>query len=1065
MVTGREHAVRIANAIRGHVQSLRLQTLIYLDLSPADSDWIQLVRELSEAGVKVLVTIREEDFRRAGLAVGDIDASEISLDRVSRDEAERIFIGLTSERADTLTLDFEEAWTRFSAKDGGPLLEFTYLVTQGETLASKLKSQILRIQDEAASNRGPVTSAHLRLLAIAAVANAAECRVFFDELCANVGLDPLTRPLAYFENEYLIRVGQDHGRPHLAPLHPLRSDAMLAALLHDAPDRWLALAVECLQHILPEDVERFLLFAFSRRPQYAEAIETALRNQPLRSWTHASGVCRALLWEGVNRYEVENRDVITAAIKQYDSGWWFVCDSFIATGQEGSDQLRKALADILPEVPRVELTAKATVFGPFENWATNVAQPMSPLSAPHDWTGAGYVAFWIGHRSIKGALRTSLEALLPDSFPAEVGINEIAAFISGRHALGDCAFPGWHGRQLNEIKTRFIRETQSMYLNDDGKEIKVFFPVILKDITESAHDKDDWHGQALQKIHLLRQLFPEREKYCSQGLGLEVLGQLIPYDETIKNVPVENLHDARAVELNALFGNLVQYRHQRAASWRIYADAVFAFRDAVCSGFRQLRRAWEQMLEQRHVQPRTVRQIPGAELDQIQRLSKLPMLPRTAVDEWGFVSEGREQLHGISGRVIPLWNSLQRFKPWGKAFTDFEIGVTQVTNRAIGVTITHVASKKTGEGQPDDGNGHLLLINLQNSWTGLSLLQREFRRVFGHLCDDGRLRELERHEQSTFRHLWSVSFPFIREPMRCIEGGSALLERSVEQREKQFLDEIGRHVSDALEPNAAVRVGSDPHFIEGVPCLVVISDHSVLSSLNDAKPAVVQAIWRAAQAGGWRRLEWVPLVVRWQNILVVHTFRGRALLPAGVKLSSLVLFSREEFQATPHDVIDLPIPRGDFDAMEIPIWELPLIRSAAAWQGDLMAFALTAIRFYPMLEIVVEHAIPEDSLRDSLATFSAELTMLRNTARERCEDLVTLLKPLLGNAELGDRASGWIAIVLRVSDDVLFCLAPSGSTTIDPNVFTRWLKEIAGNLTRITEILNELITHAVARHA
>jgi len=183
LVDGREHALRVANALRAHIHSLRLCAVVWLDLAPSDAGWFELLRELADAGLKVLVAVREEDFRRAGASADQLDYGEVTLDAVTAEEAEAIFTKLAKGALGT-TLDFADAWTRFGAADGGPLLEFTHLITQGATLSEKLQNQVQRLQDEAASGKLPITRKHLRALALAALAHSAGCRLDSSRLCA-----------------------------------------------------------------------------------------------------------------------------------------------------------------------------------------------------------------------------------------------------------------------------------------------------------------------------------------------------------------------------------------------------------------------------------------------------------------------------------------------------------------------------------------------------------------------------------------------------------------------------------------------------------------------------------------------------------------------------------------------------------------------------------------------------------------------------------------------------------------------------------------------------------------
>src|SRR6478736_4604744 len=111
------------------------------------------------------------------------------------------------------------------------------------------------------------------------------------------------------------------------------------------------------------------------------------------------------------------------------------------------------------------------------------------------------------------------------------------------------------------------------------------------------------------------------------------------HDPTFKSIPAKSLPMERSVRLNAIFGSVVAYRHSRPNTWKEYADAALAFREAASACFRKLHRGWAKLLSESPPKKNTITQLPGAEIGRLKELSKLPMFPRNAVDEWGFLSE------------------------------------------------------------------------------------------------------------------------------------------------------------------------------------------------------------------------------------------------------------------------------------------------------------------------------------------------------------------------------------------------------------------------------------------
>jgi hypothetical protein len=1065
-VEGRQHAARVANALRGHVQGLRLRAVVLLDLSPSDTGWVELVWQLTEIGLKVLVTVREEDFRRAGSVTPDIDIDELVLDSVTREEAERIYTALTPGEVKDGALDFDEAWARFTAIDAGPLLEFTHLVREGETLAARIDGQVSRLQAEASSDDpgSRFTNAHLRLLALAAVANAAECRLKLREACDAVGLDPLGRPLAVLENEYLIRLSGAGAETTVAGLHALRSQAVESVLLHDYPEVWGDLAVQCLPLVVDEDVERFLLSAFSRRPEHSERLEAALKYLPVRTWSHAGGVCRALLWQGVSRYERENHDTLAAALAEHDGGWLLLCDPYVGSDSTASDKLQQTLAEALKrDLPKITLTPKERVFTPLRAWAACAEPPDTPPVTETDWVLAGDLAFWLGRKNIPGPLRNRLEQLLPEPLPERLSLAELARFISGREALGDPAFTQWHARHASELARCFVRDTHSIHLADENDEVRVFFPVIIADAVSGADpDADDWHAQTMKRLELLRQLFPHRATFGSQGLGMDAFANIMMHDPTTKAIPAENLPPDRAVQLNAVFIGLVDYRHRRAESWRAYADALFRLRRAVCDCFRDLHRAWGRFLEESNVQGKTIRQVPGAGLDRINTLSHLPMFPPTAVDAWGFISENRDkQLSSDTSRAA-LWGNVRRFKPWQKTWREYEMGVSQVARHVLEATAGHLALKNPAAGLPETNAGSLLLLNLGNAWEALPAMQTEFRRWFARYVSAQKLDDLESHERGTFCHLWAVAFAFVHSPQERIVGGAMSLERRTEEQRRNFVRRLREEVAAVMAGDGTVRVSEGPHVIDGRRCLVVVCDHAKLEMMETLRSAVVLAIWRAAQAGNWQHLEWTPLLIEWPHIFVTHILRGMALQPAGSYLSSDVVFGTvSDFEVSAHHIMELPVPVADFDALGIAVWDSPLLAAALAFQGNLSAFALTMLRFPSLVDLAARYGLTDDVLEPSLTAFSREITVLRRTASDRFEELLNLLRPLQSRSDVRlNLADDWLQ---QLEQRCGFCLfAAKGDTTVEitPTLFADWVDSFQESYSEIGALVRGIVEFA-----
>lgn len=993
-VDGRAHAIRIANALRNHISALGLRAIVIVDLAPSDSGWMELVNDLTNAGISVLVTVREEDFHRAGIASRDVPLGEVALDSVTRNEAKDVYDSLIPLGTATAHVDFDEAWTRFTTGEVGPLLEFTHIVTEGQTLAYKIEGQVTRLQQEAVRPGALVTERHLKLLALASIANEAECRVPLQALCAASNLDPLTRPLAVLEDEYLLKTVSSDSDTLVAPLHSVRSRAIVAALLRDCPESWIDLAIECLPLIVDADVERFLLAAFSRRGHFSHTLEAAVHRLQLRTWTHAGAISRALLWEGVNRYEHENHERLSAFIEKHGEESLFTSDLYVGSDSSVADLLRKTFAQVLKvdeaQLPAVQLTDKRRVLDPFREWATHVSPPSSPIASNADWTGLGDVAFWVGSRGVEGPLTDAVRAVLPDTIPEHIRIGEVAQFVSGRYVVGDRQFAEWVETHRRTLSTRFVAETASIAVVDGEQgSMTVLFPVgIVDDTSKPTSDAHDFHAQALTRINLLRQLFPQAGTIKSQGVGTDVLSFLLPSDETVKAIPGERV-STREAHLNATFRNLISYRLLRASSWSEYAETVFRFRRSTCDAFRGLHRGWARFLEHRKIQPSDFAKMPSLELSRLQA-SRLHMFPRTAVDEWGFVSEDNsKQRSSVEALPEPqLLGTVQRFKEWRKLWKDYELAVGQVAHRVVDTSLVHLGRKNfDGDSPADSQAGRLTIVNLASAWKALQGLQTEFRQWFVRYVAEDKLNQLEQHEDATFRHLWPVAYSVVYAP-DAGSNGAPSLETELREMRREFLRSLRRELAATLGAHATINILEGPHKVDDKSCLTVVCDHPALASAERLKTDVVRAFWRAARVRAWGAFEATPLEVEWSHILVVHTVKGKAVTNAGSFVSTVVLFGSEsQPEVKAHHLMSVPVNVADCG---VSTWELPAVSKVLAFQASSVLFILAALRFWSIAQAVHTHQLKEAAIETALASWSSETSKLRQKAARDYEDLVAV---------------------------------------------------------------------------
>ena len=91
-ITDSKQAEDIVLALNGLFNSESGDTIIYIDVSPYDTNWKWILEQIDKRGInlKILITIREEDYRRTDFSYGGLKLQEIEL-KLEEDEAKEIY--------------------------------------------------------------------------------------------------------------------------------------------------------------------------------------------------------------------------------------------------------------------------------------------------------------------------------------------------------------------------------------------------------------------------------------------------------------------------------------------------------------------------------------------------------------------------------------------------------------------------------------------------------------------------------------------------------------------------------------------------------------------------------------------------------------------------------------------------------------------------------------------------------------------------------------------------------------------------------------------------------------
>ncbi|HET6862957.1 MAG TPA: hypothetical protein VFH91_07905 [Pyrinomonadaceae bacterium] len=967
-VFDREQALRVALALKAHADALGVPMVIYLDVSPQDRDWPELVRSLStHHNLQVLVSIREEDWKRAGILVMGFEFETVELS-FKRNEAVTIYDSLVQKHPPANVLNAEEAWERFGG--AGPLMEFIYLVTQGDSLRTKLSQQITYLKNEVREKRLDVSE--IEFLRLVSIASASGARLRVKPLAEHLNLPAPQSTLELFEKEYLLRVSAEG--IHVQGLHPIRS-TMLTELLTDATFApWFEGAVSCLPFVEEADLEIFLLHCFSQHREHRNELLYSLKFIKPISWIGIIGVVRALIWAGVAEYVEANRKLIEDAVAQIGIGGWSyfidfdianVSDSTAASWWSELDFITDEVREKIKELQSHQ-TDKKQVFQHATSWLTGYSIKPVPPTTEADWSAIAETAFWVGRLNVGWPLPQSLTETELEWAIEKLSLEILANLVSGLFENEE--FHNWFLTNRKRLISRFRQDTDTVMLEDDGHRLTARFIFALPDLVDapaddtqniSAKTKNSFHDAAIQRLGLLRSLFPDREEFSTQGYGHMLWENFLEFDETIKTgVDRKHLPLVWLTSVNATFRGLGNLQF-RPATWLEYSGRILDIRRSVLSSLKQLERGIENHFRRTRVTKMLGTDVNGEQWDRCKMmLTHTPLLPRVAVDEWGFLEESTSDINnrGIAERLTQRSSiAAGRYKAFLKAFNEHTRTLSNFFGQATDCMITNAllgrASDRTKVLEAASSVGikpnscKLSTLNFADSLKNLRAFQREARTILNPFFDDQELNRLDEEEQRSLHRIWCAWYFFAHQPQKVMQNAVSVSERECLQILRTIrLDLRGglRRISSDL---VRFNILSEDTLWDDRPALWLSVDAdsplAALSSLPTVLDQVRQSIQKVAKSD----LRRYVLDLNWPHVVLVPLVKGKCPNTVAWRIALPVITESKNESLSWWNYAQSPIPTEAVKHLKIDSWNLPQLSVAA----KLMQY--TTILFYIAVHI------------------------------------------------------------------------------------------------------------------
>lgn len=573
-----EQAIDILSILRG--LNDRKDIVIYMDVEPYDTQWLWLCEKALEFGIdiKILVSIREEDFQRSPIDYSKHNFEEISLD-FSKDEAKEIYVMYSN----STYLSFYDAWKSFGEK--GPLMEYIFMLNESKTLVARINAQIENI-----INHEEQADAWLECLAIISLGGIHNNNISINSLFQKVECKQKFKMIKHFEKEYFIKIAQNN--TYIECLHVLRARIIYNLLMERGifdKENILIKTLGVIEHNATQ-----MLIEYVYELGITEDFVNRIANIKYLSIEVYADIVKALLWCEIDYYYQVNKKVIEEGDFLFNNQFMFPGNTDI-TGLLEIDTLQdicKIFNDLKPDFEkqmRVQLDKLPMLkldyrfLDCFFEITNKTIENLYEIKE-ENLTAWGYILFWMSYRNF------ILEQISEPDIDWKLNIEETLNYVLG---IGKQGWFNMRDSIVEVIMPSILLENGVIYYEIKNNEVFVIINVL------PGNDQEQPHSRIMKLISIFQRSFPEKKKYNVKIVGYSFLEE-VEIPDTEKNISQEHLPYVWITQLNKCFRNMQKY-HNLPRNWKDTYERIINARNAILDYFIILLDAVEKLYRNENV--------------------------------------------------------------------------------------------------------------------------------------------------------------------------------------------------------------------------------------------------------------------------------------------------------------------------------------------------------------------------------------------------------------------------------------------------------------------------------
>lgn len=896
-IEDRIHAQSIALAIADQLAIFDATLYLYIDVTPRDPDWTALVKALLEKpNIKILVSIREEDLARQNVSNDQLGFPELVQLNFSQEEAIHIYLSLIEKGVAKPYPSFEQAWLGFGGN--GSLLEYVFFLTQTESLRERLSCQVSRLRAEV--REGKLEASAIKFLSAAAVATSYEARVDIKSLVKTIEMNDPQGTFNLFEDEYLIRLTND--KANIEALHPIRSKLLSEVLVDPEFSPWIDSALSVMPSIPETDLETFLLYSFVENPSEFPKLFDAIKSLNVQTWGAVAGIGRALLWFGIRNHVIENKEVINAArlFAGYD-GWSMILQRDIggAVEKDPVEDLLDILGKNNPtalsnaKTMRKQLSDPEPIYQYLKEWLTHTSNAFLEPNSSSNWSGMGEVLLWMGRFDIVNELNLNwlttidIEKTFEDILP-------LSNLTIGLFYFSPKLYLSFININKQKITSLFQKSTNTIWFEEKQNNPTAHYIIPDAKLNSDQHPDLPLHEMSGARATILRRLFPDQEKYGTQGYGHQNILMDLPLDESCKNIIKSALPLPQFVSVNSTWVNYADYIF-RPDDWQEYANNILSFREQIVTGLTTLNKTLISYFKKKKSQALVdTGKIEPEYWESLAKINwQLTKLPKLAVDPWGITSDGTLNDHKELDKNTANYISMQDdSKSFRKSLGDYVFPFTNFISQSHFILIfngiigrlpeeqhDYLYKKAQALGQPfDEHKIHLSCVNFNDAHRRLERFQHEFRMLFNELIPHQKLCQLEKKETEKYNKAWALWYQFSHHPQKYWKDSPDIRASAIiTLLRNDLLSSIKSSLSNISRNDVTASIINECYEYQGMNALWIQVEIQSLEDMEYTFINTIEALTKAVRPINFTDLKYFVLEGMWNHFVIVPTRNGHAI--------------------------------------------------------------------------------------------------------------------------------------------------------------------------------------------